>query len=91
MDLQERTDEIIFPQTFQIKIICEASPDEKQRQHHLQAVMDNHRITCGSWSQRLSGGGKYTSHRTTITAPDKATLEALYAALGKVPGVRMVL
>ena len=45
-----------------------------------------------AWSPgRASAGGRYLTLGTTVTMPDRATLEAVPAELAKIPGVRMVL
>ena len=81
---------IEFPCRFPIKImgLSESPLAECVKSCLAEHVSDAHAV---EWRERLSRAGQYISITITLTATSQEQLDALYQALGKCAGVKMIL
>lgn len=91
MDLQQQKQEILFPVSFQLKIICMAHDCDKSAFDRFGKVLDKYSIPYSGWNSKPSSGGKYSSYRVDVTLGDKETMQKMYAELQSLDGVKCVI
>ncbi len=78
----------IYPAVFHFSVVAETPFAHCQR---LLDLLADHDVTAPFEAGPPSKSGRYATFRASVRLASREQLEALTAALGQVPGVRMVL
>lgn len=74
-------DKIVFPVTYELKVILELSRPKNELRDELESLFDRHRISFTFLSEKPSSKGNYTSLSFKVTLIDELQMKALYAGL----------
>ncbi len=80
--------EAVYPAEFHFRILTEA---ESAAEAALGAALAPYRVTVPLAFSRGSSGGRYRAYSVSVQIVSREELQALEAAVKRVPGVRMVL
>lgn len=86
-----KQEQIIFPVTFDLKVIMITTKDPNENIKALEPVLTELGIRFSKWTHKPSGKGTYTSYSVNVEVKDQKTLTNLYEKLKLVPGVKMAL
>jgi putative lipoic acid-binding regulatory protein len=84
----EKSEQISFPVTFNLKIIMDATIPEQQNIKSIEEVLDGLEIPNKSMGRRLSSSGRYMSFTYEVMIQEHPVLKALYEKLKSLPGIK---
>jgi putative lipoic acid-binding regulatory protein len=83
-----KSEQLSFPVTFELKIIMDATIPEKVNLQNIDDLLNDMKISMKRLRQRLSNKGRYMSYTYKVTIVDHATLRDLYKKLKVLPGIK---
>lgn len=86
-----QNEKINFPVQYDLKVIMDASKDDKSHQSAISAVLDQLKISHTNWRNKKSGKGSYTSFTVSIYVLSQEDLTLLYQKLQNVSGIKMAI
>ncbi|HOG66534.1 MAG TPA: DUF493 family protein [Bacteroidales bacterium] len=82
---------LVFPVTFDIKIIIESIHPIEQSNAYLRAIFSQLRIPNSNWRTMHSAEGKYVSFTIQVDLKDNDLMQKLYSELKTIPGIKLAL
>ena len=78
----------LYPAQFHFRIITDS---ETSIEPALAEALGAYQVTSPLTHSRASQGGRYTAYSVSVIMQNREEMEAFYAAVKKIPGVRMLL
>jgi len=80
-----------FPVKTDIKIIMDNSLSQEDAKMEIEKACGKSKIYSTGFSVKESSGGKFKSYSINVILKNRNSMEALYADLGAISGIKMVL
>lgn len=87
----EQTPQIIFPVTIDVKIVMEHPSNTKATKAEILAICKEYCSAASFNGTKESGGGRYISFTYNVKIENHSLFRALYAKLGELPGVKLII
>lgn len=86
-----KSEQISFPVTFELKVIIDTALPEEVNKKNLERILTGLAIPFKPMGLRGSKAGNYSSYTYRVTIIDHPLLKALYEQLRDLPGIKFAI